>query len=326
MAMPANTLSPLPAASAFLEPDDRVRASLLVDYEMGGVDIGDPSQGLQVKAWEARVDGNNIQTRPESGGSWTTITSDSSITEIALAFDQNMRPTVAYVASGVAKMYWYDAVSAAYVTTTYAGASSPVVTMDDKRDMQVGLNDVLLFYLQGGRVKHRRQRDRYTIEYDLEDVPTGMTRITRWGFTVGNRIQLEFGTGIPTVDPTDGQIGTFYTDLRTDTLYAVDGTDIIPFIDAAEPARTAVWRSRKFVLPYAPTHAWGRVNGLLTGNVIVRLYGDGALISTDTVSARTPFRIPAKRARAWEIEIESTSQISSATIASSAAELTENDA
>lgn len=321
MAMPANTLSSLPAYSAFLAPDDRVRASLLVDYEMGGADIGDPSQGLQVKAWEARVDGNNIQVRPDGAGAWTTVTSDTSITELALAFDQNMRPTVAYVAGGTAKMYWYDAVAAAYVTTSYPGATSPVVTMDDKRDMQIGLNDVLLFYLQGGRVKHRRQRDRYTIEYDLADVPTGMTRIARWGFTEGKRIQLEFSTGAAPVASGADQIGTFYTDLRTDTLYAVEGEDIVPFLDTG--LRTGVWRSRKFVLPSAPSYAWGRINGLLTGNVTVRLYGDGVLISTDTISARTPFRIPARRARLWEIEIESTSQVSSVTIASSTEELVE---
>ena len=321
MAMPANTLSSLPAYSAFMAPDDRVRASLLVDYEMGGADIGDPSQGLQVKAWEARVDGNNIQVRTDGTGAWTTVTSDASITELALAFDQNMRPTVAYVAGGTAKMYWYDAVAAAYVTTSYPGATSPVVTMDDKRDMQIGLNDVLLFYLQGGRVKHRRQRDRYTIEYDLADVPTGMTRIARWGFTAGKRIQLEFSTGVAPVASGADQIGTFYTDLRTDTLYAVEGEDIVPFLDTG--LRTAVWRSRKFVLPSAPSYAWGRINGLLTGNVTVRLYGDGVLISTDTISARTPFRIPARRARLWEIEIESTSQVSSVTIASSTEELVE---
>ena len=321
MAMPANTLSSLPAYSAFMAPDDRVLSSLLVDYERGGVALNDPSQGLNVQDYEARLDGNNIQVRTDGTGAWTTVTSDTSITELALAFDQNMRPTVAYVAGGVAKMYWYDAVAAAYVTTSYPGATSPVVTMDDKRDMQIGLNDVLLFYLQGGRVKHRRQRDRYTIEYDLADVPTGMTRIARWGFTEGKRIQLEFSTGAAPVASGADQIGTFYTDLRTDTLYAVEGEDIVPFLDTG--LRTAVWRSRKFVLPSAPSYAWGRINGLLTGNVTVRLYGDGVLISTDTISARTPFRIPARRARLWEIEIESTSQVSSVTIASSTEELVE---
>ena len=35
--------------------------------------------------------------------------------------------------------------------------------MDDKREREVGLNDVVLFYLLDGRVIMRRQRDRYSI-------------------------------------------------------------------------------------------------------------------------------------------------------------------
>jgi hypothetical protein len=192
MAMPLNQLSPEPIVGTFLEPDGRTRVSLLVDYEMGGVAIGDPSQGLQVQVWECRVDAGVIQTRPESGGSWTNITSDTDITEVALAFDQNMQPTVAYMAGGVAKLYWYDGSLPGYVTSSITGATSPRVTMDDKRPMQVGLNDVLLFYFMNGRIKHRRQRDRYITEYDLAPVPLGMSQIKQWGMTAVNRIQLSF--------------------------------------------------------------------------------------------------------------------------------------
>jgi hypothetical protein len=321
MAMPANMLSPTPVESAFLAPDDRIRSSLLVDYEMGGVDIGDPSQGLQVKAWEARVSGGTIQVRPDGAGTWADVTSDSGITEIALAFDQNMRPTVAYVAGGTAKMYWYDAVAAAYVTSTFAGATSPVVTMDDKRDMQIGLNDVLLFYLQAGRVKHRRQRDRYTIEYDLADVPTGMTRITRWGFTVGKRIQLEFGTDLPPVVGPSGSIGTFYTDLLTDTMYAVEGTDVVPYFDTGQ--RVGLWRSQKFILPDHPSFAWVRVNGPGSISATVRLLRDGATFYSVTITGREPVRVPAGRARMWEIEVEGQGIVTSVAIASSVEEIRE---
>lgn len=195
MAMPLNIFSLISVVTDYLPPDDRLRTDLLVDHELGGVAIGDPSQGLRVRVWEARVSGNMIQTRPEDtgpGGAWTDITSDAGITEIALAFDQNMRPTVAYVAGGVGKLYWYNADISAYTTSSLAGALSPVVTMDDKRPSAVGLNDILLFYLYNGRIMHRRQRDRYTIEYNLGAVPAGVDRITRWGMTEGNRIQIEF--------------------------------------------------------------------------------------------------------------------------------------
>lgn len=192
MSMPLNILSPDPITGAFLPPDDRIRTSLLVDYELGGVAIGDPSQGLEVQIWEARVSGNTIQIRPEGSGAWTDIVSGASITEITLAFDQSMRPSITFVDSGVASFYWYDADTVNYVTSTFPGATSPVCCMDDKRTMEVGTNDVLLFYLRDGRVMHRRQRDRYLIEYDLAAVPDRAGRIRRWGMHNALRIMLEF--------------------------------------------------------------------------------------------------------------------------------------
>lgn len=317
MSMPGNVLSDAPAAADFLPPDDRVRGSLLVDYEMGGAAIGDPSQGLRVQAWEGRVDAGAIQVRPDGSGSWSTVTNDTGITEIAIAFDQNMRPTVAYVAGGVAKMYWYDPVAAAYVTVSYGTVTSPVVTLDDKRPLQVGLNDVLLFYLSGGRVKHRRQRDRFTIEYDLADVPAGSTRITRWGMNEVNRVQLEFGGDPEPGAPAEGAvIGTLYTDLRTDTLYAVDGLEVAPLI--ASGVRMGTWRSGKFTFRSHPHFAWLRLAGPAGNTATVRIYGDGALISSQVVQTQEPVRLPAHRARLWEVEVEGTKRLTSIVVATSA--------
>lgn len=193
MAMPANIFSSVSVPGNFLAPDDRVRTDLTIDYELGGIAIGDPSQGLQVQVWETRLNAGSIQVSIEDAESWTTVTSDTGITEISLAFDQNMRPAAAYVAAGVVKLYWYDANAAAFVTTTYAGASSPVVMLDDKRPMEIDLSDILLFYVRAGRVYHRRQRDRYSVEYDLAAMPSGTTRVRRAGMTDANRIQLELG-------------------------------------------------------------------------------------------------------------------------------------
>lgn len=192
MGMPLNMLSPEPVISEYRSPDNRVRSSRLVDYELGGVAIGDPTEGLQVQVWEGQVAVNEIQVRPESGGSWTTVTTGIDITDISIAFDQNMRPTVAYVDSGVAKLYWYDAVEADYVTSEFPDALSPVAMLDDKRDMQIGLNDILLFYVLDGELIHRLQRDRFLVEYNLGPIPQGTTQIRRAGMTVGLRIMLEF--------------------------------------------------------------------------------------------------------------------------------------
>lgn len=196
MAMPENIFSDPPVPAAFLPPDDRVRLDPLIDYELGGIALGDPSQGLQVQVWECRVAAGMIQVRIEGVGLWTNVIGDTDITEVSLAFDQNMRPTVSYMAGGVCKLYWYDADIAAFTTSVFAGGSSPVVMMDDKRAMEIGLNDILLFYVLGGRVIHRLQRDRFLIAYDLAPVPAGSTRIQRAGMSVANRIQVEFDTSL----------------------------------------------------------------------------------------------------------------------------------
>ena len=326
MALPGNQFSPTAVRGTFLTPDDLVRTSLLVDYEMGGVAIGDPSQGLQVQAWEGRVNAGTIQVRPYGVGGWTDVTSDSGITEIAIAFDQNMRATTAYVASGVVKLYWFDSTLASYTTTSFAGITSPALTMDDKRAAEVGLNDVLFFYIKAGRVCYRQQRDRYATERDLGAVPTGMTRILRWGFTDLFRVQLEFGVDAdvaPAVPATADEYGGAFTDTDTDTLYFVSGTTVVPLF-AGTPL-TGRWRGRVNVHPAQPSFAWGRLVGDSAVSALVRLYGDGVLVHTQILAPGEPFRIEAERARTWEIDVESSGSFTGAVLANTAEELISGD-
>jgi hypothetical protein len=323
VALPGNQFTTTAVRGDFLAPDDRVRTSLLVDYEMGGIASGDPSAGLQYQAWEGRVNAGTIQVRPDGAGAWTDVTTDSGITEIAIAFDQNMRATVAYVAAGSAKLYWYDATLPGFTTTTFAGATSPVVTMDDKRAAEVGLNDVLFFYIKAGRVCYRQQRDRYATERDLGAAPTGMTRILRWGFTNLFRVQLEFGVdadvGISTGPGASGYGGA-YTDLLTDALYFVDSGAVVPMFKSAA-AVSATWRSKKFILPTYPAVSWARVNGAAGGTFIVRVYGDGVLMGEATVAGKSPMRFKRARARLWEVEVQSDAQVTSVIVATSVEEL-----
>lgn len=322
MSLPLNEFSSTPAPSLFLAPDGRLRLSLLADYELGGVDLFDASQGLMVQVWEARVvGGTTIQVKPEAGATWTDVTTDTAITEVALAFDQNMRPVVAYVAGGVAKMYWFDSIPATFVTTSFSGASSPVVTMDDKRALEMLSNDVLLFYIRSGTVYYRQQRDRFTIERSLGAVPAGQTRFKRWGMGDALRLQLEFGTDATIgLDP-DAVIHTeAYTDLITDTLYVVDNTEVLPMFATAN--RVGVWRSPMMLAHNYPAFAWVRVNGALDAPVTVRVYGDGALwYTTPPITDRAPKRLQPGRFKTFEIEVESAGDVTGVVIASTAKEL-----
>lgn len=125
MSLPGNTLSSSPVPSAFVVPDDAQRADLRIDYEMGGAAVGDPSQGLLVQAWRAWSDGIDVWCAPDATLSPVThLLAGSNITEVSFCFDQNMRPTVAYMDDSGCNLYWYDTLAGATVTTNFPGASS----------------------------------------------------------------------------------------------------------------------------------------------------------------------------------------------------------
>ncbi|GAB2899693.1 hypothetical protein ACCI51_18185 [Microbulbifer echini] len=189
MALPENTLSSQPVASPFIG-GAALPVRNITDYERGGVAIQDPSKGLNFQTWRARIlnDGKAIVLDAQQVRA-STVISGANITEVSLAFDQNMRPVIAYVEAGTAKLYWYDSSQNAQVTTTFAGFITPRVSLDDKRPLQQHISDVIFAYLKNGNLYHRRQRDRYGTEYLLASnvsspglVKIGMSRNFRLQF------------------------------------------------------------------------------------------------------------------------------------------------
>ena len=53
MAMPDHVLSSIFITGLYVNPDDRRKAIYTRDWEMGGVALNDPSQGLLVQEWTA---------------------------------------------------------------------------------------------------------------------------------------------------------------------------------------------------------------------------------------------------------------------------------
>jgi len=207
MSMPLNRFSDIAAPTVILVPDDATRESLTVDYELGGIGLSDPSQGLQVQTWRARVDGSNVLVGPAPYTAETTLFTGADITEISLAFDQNMRPALAYIQDGQAKLRWFDSFVGETVTTTLdAGITSLFLTMDDKRDIatELNFNDILLFYIRGQNLYYRQQRDRFTTERLLHEFGAVGMSIARCGMNAGLRVQVEvFGrtSDLPVVGP-----------------------------------------------------------------------------------------------------------------------------
>ena len=154
-----------------------------IDYEWGPIAISDPSRGSMYQIWRARMENNFVYLSAPNVPEFVLLDLPN-VTEISFTFDQNGRHIFVYVQAGVVKMHWYDTALGDYTTTTYAGdLVTPRITLDDKREMQRGISDVVLFYVKPvrneqneiieGALYMRMQRDRYLIEYPMATSLTG---------------------------------------------------------------------------------------------------------------------------------------------------------
>ena len=189
--MPQHVLSDRPIPGPYLHPDD-IPPTALTDYELGGIALRDPSQGLQVQVWTFGYDGANVWASAPSVAQ-TTLFTLANVTQLSGAFDQNMNPAVAFIAAGIPQLWWFDTVAHAQVFTTFTGINSPRVAMDDKRSLetQVGSNDVIFAYLKSGGLYFRAQRDRYGVEYPLTTIDPAYTFV-QMGMNSVNRFQFQF--------------------------------------------------------------------------------------------------------------------------------------
>ena len=185
--IPENRLSTTPQVSEFA--DARALASTnLVNYETGGVNISDSSQGLMVQTWRGQLIGNDITLDVPSNPLITPyiVYSGTSITEFSFTFDQLMRPVVAFVQNKSSKLYWYDSSVASYVTVDFgASFSNPRVTLDDKRLTSTTDSDVILAYIENNALYYRQQRDRFLTPRLLY---VGVTSLITIGFGKNNRL------------------------------------------------------------------------------------------------------------------------------------------
>ena len=198
--IPGDRLSAVPVVGRILRPDSKFKYRCPTeDWEHGGVALGNPHQGYFVHEWRLRYL-NSAQARPRPPGLYLDVPSEPSIhstllmrtdnvTEVALSFDQNMRPVVAFVERGRAYLYWHDAAVAKRVKTPLGQVRSPRLALDDKRHTQTASSDILLFYLSDGYLCYRQQRDRYGIEYILKE--TTARKIGRVGMGSNMRVHIE---------------------------------------------------------------------------------------------------------------------------------------
>lgn len=186
-------------AGQFLYPDN-IAPEVDLDYEMGGIGLNNPSQGLQVQAWTMQLFTDPITdissiylSAPNTPP--TLVYTASSLQNCSFAFDQNMNFLLCFTQSGIAKFYWFDTSVSSYVLTTLpAGSTAPRATLDDKRPLEVGASDIAIFYTRSGNLYSRSQRDRYVTEYLLTTGVVG--RVLQCGMSDKLRVQILVGTSL----------------------------------------------------------------------------------------------------------------------------------
>ena len=184
--IPQNRLSTLPVQSSFVEPVSR-RTSPLKDYELGGIALQDGSEGIDVQLWTVEVIGNDVWLSAETVAPFIYF-SRPNISEVALAFDQNMVPYVAFVQDGVAWLYWFDTAVSAMVFSSFPGMVTPRLVNDEKRMVEANNSDVILAYVSGNNLCFRAQRERFQTEHVLKESVGGT--LVAVGMNSGRRLQF----------------------------------------------------------------------------------------------------------------------------------------
>ena len=176
--------------SPFIEPDNLFGFPALVDYERGGVALYDLSSGMNVQNWRSFWDRDTgFVTLESDSGEYREVFRLQNPTQLVFCFDLSMTPYFAYTETGET---WIVSFRKDGETTRVLipGATQPRLTLDRRRVQDAAEADVTLFYLKGGDLKVRYQRERFaTGHVKVPDV--GGTRLGRAGISTGRRLQIE---------------------------------------------------------------------------------------------------------------------------------------
>jgi len=143
--------------------------SPLVDFEHGGIALNDPSQGLRGYDWTAEYDADsaNVYASRDDVGTRVAIFNRAGIIRLGLAFDQNMRPNLCFTDGLGTHVWFYMSSTESMGVLTIPGASSPCITLDDRRPERVSDSDVILSYMNGDNLCIRVQREQFAVEHAL---------------------------------------------------------------------------------------------------------------------------------------------------------------
>lgn len=182
-----------PVVGTLFAPDDFPKRPT-IDYELGGIGLQDPSQGLRFQTWRCWFDRDNSAVMVESPNTPPTkIFDQDRIVWLSFCFDQNMRWSAVYTLSdGESYLRWYNSLISNYdITHLDDGVISPFLSLDDKRTLQTGVSDIILAYIKDQSVCLRVQRERFSnVHIWQEKIPKDWI-IRNFGMSNKLRLQME---------------------------------------------------------------------------------------------------------------------------------------
>lgn len=173
MAIPEDRLSTSIVDGVYIPPEAEDRASFLHDIEGGPKGLTDTSGGMNYQNWDLSLVGDMITLTPRTEGSAISVVLAPGATQASFCFDQNARPSAVWITPTACNLYWYDSAEGAYVTTDFGNTIvSAMLSLDDKRELEVGANDIIFWYTKETSsgiwtLFHRKQRERFLTEYTM---------------------------------------------------------------------------------------------------------------------------------------------------------------
>ncbi len=152
---------------------------------LGSKEINDVSTDLDTHVWLGYVKGEEFYIRREDLAEEHMLFTYSGIEQVDFTFDQTMRPVAVFVSQGLPYIYSFRDTKFE-ITGLDTSINFPRLDLDSKKLTTLSDSDIILGYVNEGKLCYRMQRDRYTIEYVIANDPT-KSMLWRIGQTVDGR-------------------------------------------------------------------------------------------------------------------------------------------
>lgn len=165
----------------------------LIDIQPGGVAIGDNSRGVDYQMWEMTYENNRLTVRSLTTNTTVVLKNNViGVTSLSFSFTLNMDINYTYTIGDTTYLYYFDSTIQQNTETSFINMRDVNMIYDDLRQTQTSSTDILLVYVNTvtGKLCYRLLRDRYTIEYELSDLPRN-AKLIRVGMATNLRLKFK---------------------------------------------------------------------------------------------------------------------------------------